>query len=49
MKKAGILIGVGVLVTSISLYFLYNQYLNDPKGKGEVSEKTKKNKIIFTR
>lgn len=44
----GLIIG-GVIVTGISLYFLYQQYLKEPVGKGEVSAKTKKNKIVFTR
>jgi hypothetical protein len=48
-KKALILIGGGVLVVGVSLYFLYQQYLKEPVGKGEVSAKTKKNKIVIVR
>lgn len=48
-KTIGIIAGAGVLIVGVSLYFLYQQYLKEPVGKGEVSAKTKKNKIIFVR
>lgn len=44
-----VLIILGVSAVAVGGYLIYDNFIKEPKGKGDVTPEAKNNKIIFTK
>ena len=48
-RKAGIIIGSVLILGAVGVYLLYQEYLKEVWGVGEITAETKQNKIVIVK